>query len=309
MRAIATGASDVGLQREHNEDSFVVLKEYDLYVVADGMGGHRAGDVASKLATETISEFFKSTANDDVTWPFHFDTNLSEEENRLLTGIRVANRQIFERSARSREYHGMGTTVVGAMFSPRKGRMYIGHVGDSRCYRVRDSKIQQLTRDHSLINDYLLAMPDLTEEQRSELPKNVITRALGMQDQVVVDLQHDDPEPGDVYVLCSDGLSGMVTDEEILKIVRNSTDIRDACTQLITRANEHGGEDNITALLVQIERHPEAATEEMPAAVTEQLRAAHRDDEDKTTPDDEDEEEETDEPTSPGIGGSPPKKG
>ena len=309
MRAIATGASDVGLQREHNEDSFVVLKEYDLYVVADGMGGHRAGDVASKLATETISEFFKSTANDDVTWPFHFDTNLSEEENRLLTGIRVANRQIFERSARSREYHGMGTTVVGAMFSPRKGRMYIGHVGDSRCYRVRDGKIQQLTRDHSLINDYLLAMPDLTEEQRSELPKNVITRALGMQDQVVVDLQHDDPEPGDVYVLCSDGLSGMVTDEEILKIVRNSTDIRDACTQLITRANEHGGEDNITALLVQIERHPEAATKEMPAAVTEQLRAAHRDDEDKTTPDDEDEEEETDEPTSPGIGGSPPKKG
>ena len=136
MQAVAAGLSDVGLQREHNEDSFVVLKEYDLYVVADGMGGHRAGDVASRIATETISEFFRSTANEDVTWPFHFDTNLSEEENRLLTGIRVANRQIFERSTRSREYHGMGTTVVGAMFSPQKGRMYIGHVGDSRCYRV-----------------------------------------------------------------------------------------------------------------------------------------------------------------------------
>lgn len=253
MRAIAAGASDVGLQREHNEDSYVVLKEYDLFVVADGMGGHRAGDVASKLATETISEFFKSTANDDVTWPFHFDTNLSEEENRLLTGIRVANRQIFERSSRSREYHGMGTTVVGAMFSPRKGRMYIGHVGDSRCYRVRGGGIQQLTRDHSLINDYLLAMPDLTEEQRSELPKNVITRALGMQDQVVVDLQHDDPRPGDVYVLCSDGLSGMVTDEEILRIVADAADIREACSQLIARANEHGGEDNVTAVLIKIE--------------------------------------------------------
>jgi protein phosphatase len=265
MRAIAAGVSDVGLQREHNEDSFVVLKEYDLFVVADGMGGHRAGDVASKLATETISEFFKSTANDDVTWPFHFDTNLSEEENRLLTGIRVANRQIFERSTRSREYHGMGTTVVGAMFSPRKNRMYIGHVGDSRCYRVRDGAIQLLTRDHSLINDYLLAMPDLTEEQRSELPKNVITRALGMQDQVVVDIQHDDPRPGDVYCLCSDGLSGMVQDDEILKIVSSAADIGEACRNLIARANEHGGEDNITAVLIKIEEQVDAPTEEIPS--------------------------------------------
>src|SRR3984957_8680766 len=253
MRAVAAGMSDVGLQREHNEDSFVVLNEYDLFVVADGMGGHRAGDVASKIATETISEFFRTTANDDVTWPFHFDTNLSEEENRLLTGIRVANRQIFERSTRSREYHGMGTTVVGAMFSPRKKRMYIGHVGDSRCYRVRGGAIQLLTRDHSLINDYLLAMPDLTEEQRSELPKNVITRALGMQDQVVVDLQHDDPFPNDVYVLCSDGLSGMIPDEEIMKIVNSSPDIREGCKRLIARANESGGEDNITAVLIKIE--------------------------------------------------------
>jgi protein phosphatase len=209
--------------------------------------------VASKLATETISEFFRSTANEDVTWPFHFDTNLSEEENRLLTGIRVANRQIFERSSRSRECHGMGTTVVGAMFSPRKRRMYIGHVGDSRCYRVRNGQIQCLTRDHSLINDYLLAMPDLTEEQRSELPKNVITRALGMHDQVVVDLQHDDPRNGDVYVLCSDGLSGMVEDAEILELVKQSNDIGELCTALIAKANEHGGEDNVTAVVVKIE--------------------------------------------------------
>jgi protein phosphatase len=253
MRAVAAGLSDVGLQREHNEDSFVVLSEYDLFVVADGMGGHRAGDVASRIATETISEFFRTTANEDVTWPFHFDTNLSEEENRLLTGIRVANRQIFERSTRSREYHGMGTTVVGAMFSPKKQRMYIGHVGDSRCYRVRGGKIRQLTRDHSLINDYLLAMPDLTDEQKNELPKNVITRALGMQDQVVVDLQHDDPQPGDTYVLCSDGLSGMVSDDDIELIVASTEDVRAACTRLIERANERGGEDNITAVLIKIE--------------------------------------------------------
>jgi protein phosphatase len=253
LRALAAGMSDVGLQREHNEDSFVVLNEFDLFVVADGMGGHRAGDVASRIATETISEFFRSTANDDVTWPFHFDTNLSEEENRLLTGIRVANRQIFERSTRSREYHGMGTTVVGAMFSPRKQRMFIGHVGDSRCYRVRDGVIQLLTRDHSLVNDYLLAMPDLTEEQRNELPKNVITRALGMQDHVVVDLQHDEPRSGDAYVLCSDGLSGMVTDEEIQRIVRQGGDIRDICRSLIATANDRGGDDNITVVVIRIE--------------------------------------------------------
>src|SRR5450432_4107194 len=253
MRALAAGLSDVGLQREHNEDSFVVLKEYDLFVVADGMGGHRAGDVASRIATETISEFFRSTANEDVTWPFHFDTNLSEEENRLLTGIRVANRQIYERSTRSREYHGMGTTVVGAMFSPRKRRMYIGHVGDSRCYRVRSGAIQLLTRDHSLINDYLLAMPDLTDEQRSELPKNVITRALGMQDNVEVDLQSDECQPGDVYVLCSDGLSGMITDQEIAEVVAANTDLSEVCRRLITLANEHGGEDNITAVAVRVD--------------------------------------------------------
>lgn len=253
MRAAASGLSDVGLQREHNEDSFVVLSEYDLFVVADGMGGHRAGDVASRIATETISEFFKSTANEDVTWPFHFDANLSEEENRLLAGIRVANRQIFERSTRSRECHGMGTTVVGAMFSPRKKRMYVGHVGDSRCYRVRGQRIQLLTRDHSLVNDYLLAMPDLTEEQRSELPKNVITRALGMQDSVVVDLQHDDPKLGDIYVLCTDGLSGMVSDQEIEQIIGSTTDIREACRRLIARANEHGGEDNSTVVVIRIE--------------------------------------------------------
>jgi PPM family protein phosphatase len=256
MRAIASGLSDVGLQREHNEDSYVVLTEYDLFIVADGMGGHRAGDVASRLATDTIAEFFRSTASEDVTWPFHFDTSLSEEENRLLTGIRIANRQIFERSAKSRECRGMGTTVVGALFSPKKNRMYIGHVGDSRCYRIRRGELRQMTRDHSLINDYLLAMPDLTEEQKSELPKNVITRALGMQDQVMVDLQSDEPQSGDMYLLCSDGLSGMIADDEILDILMSTGDIGEGCRRLVARANEHGGEDNITAVLVRIDEGP-----------------------------------------------------
>jgi serine/threonine protein phosphatase PrpC len=253
MRAIASGLTDVGLQRDHNEDSYAVLSEYDLFIVADGMGGHRAGDVASRLATDSIADFFRSTAQEDATWPFHFDTSLSEDENRLVTGIRVANRRIYDRSIRSRDCAGMGTTVVGALYSRKKNRLFVGHVGDSRAYRVRNKQIQQLTRDHSLINDYLLAMPELTEEQRAELPKNVITRALGMQDSVAVDLVSDEPQLGDVYLLCSDGLSGMLTDEQILGVVAGSSDTNEICRQLIQRANEQGGEDNITALVIRFD--------------------------------------------------------
>ncbi len=257
MRALAAGISDVGLQRDHNEDSFAILKEHTLFIVADGMGGHRAGDVASRLATEAMVDFFRSTATDDFTWPFAFDARMSEEENRLLTGIRLANRQIIERSNRSRELSGMGTTVVSCLFSPKKKKMYIGHVGDSRAYRVRQGQIRQMTRDHSLVNDYLLAMPELTEEQKSELPKNVITRALGMQEQVAVDIQCDDAELGDCYVLCSDGLSGMIDDGEILSVIAGTPDLETACRKLVVMANEHGGEDNITALVVRIEPTPE----------------------------------------------------
>jgi len=276
MRAVAAGLTDVGLQRDHNEDSFAILQDHELYIVADGMGGHRAGDVASKLATEAIVDFFRATAAEDFTWPFHFDSRMSEEENRLLTGIKIANRQIVERSSRSRECHGMGTTVVGALFSGKKGKMYIGHVGDSRAYRVRGGEIQQMTRDHSLVNDYLLAMPELTDEQKSELPKNVITRALGMQEHVSVDLQGDDASVGDCYVLCSDGLSGMIEDAEILQIVSQASNIEEACRRLIAVANEHGGEDNITAVLVRIEAAPGgkqvSLSDTLPTPLTARLR-------------------------------------
>jgi serine/threonine protein phosphatase PrpC len=261
LRVTASGLTDVGMQREHNEDGYLVSSEHDLFIVADGMGGHRAGDVASRIAIETMGEFFDSMANEDVTWPYHFDTSLTEEENRLLTGIRIANRQIFERSIRSRDLQGMGTTMVGLLFSPRHARMYIGHVGDSRCYRVRHGEIRLLTRDHSLINDYLLAMPELTEEQKSELPKNVITRALGMQDHVVVDLQTDVPQPDDVYLLCSDGLSGMVADEDILDIIVSHRDPAEICAHLIARANDNGGEDNITAIVLRVDEDPRTRDE------------------------------------------------
>ena len=252
MNVVAAGLSDVGKQREHNEDSFCILPEYDLFIVADGMGGHRAGDVASKMATHTIASFFQATSKEDATWPFHFDPHLSVEENRLITGIKVANKRIFDASTRYREVHGMGTTVVGALFSKERERVYVAHVGDSRAYRVRDGQITQLTRDHSLINDYLLVMPDMTQEQRDELPKNVITRALGMQDSVVVDLVPEHPKVGDVYVLCSDGLSGMITDDEIRDAVVQNDELDAAAQAMIDHANENGGEDNITVVLLRV---------------------------------------------------------
>jgi PPM family protein phosphatase len=149
---------------------------------------------------------------------------------------------------------------VGALYSRKKNRLFVGHVGDSRAYRVRNTQIQQLTRDHSLINDYLLAMPELTEEQRAELPKNVITRALGIQDSVAVDLVSDEPQLGDVYLLCSDGLSGMLTDDQILGVVSSNPETFEACRRLIQKANENGGEDNITALVI---RFDELSTDDM----------------------------------------------
>lgn len=249
MNFIAAGLSDVGLQREHNEDSFCILPEHRLFIVADGMGGHRAGDVASKMATHSIASFFQATANEDATWPFSFDPHLSIDENRLVTGIKLANRKIFEASIKHREVHGMGTTVVGALFSKDKSKLYVAHVGDSRAYRIRGGEITQLTRDHSLLNDYLLVMPDMTEEQKDELPKNVITRALGMQDSVAVDMVPDEPQAGDVYVLCSDGLSGMIDDDELLRLVGEAgDDMEKAAHDLVAAANANGGEDNITVV-------------------------------------------------------------
>lgn len=268
MRAVAAGLTDVGLQRDHNEDSFSVVPQHDLFVVADGMGGHQAGDVASKLATQAITEFFETVATEDVTWPFSFDPSLSEEENRLVTGVRLANRQIVELGNSSSEHQGMGTTVVASLFSPRRARLYIAHVGDSRAYRIRNGEIEQITKDHSLVNDYLAAMPDMSEEQKSELPKNVITRALGMQEQVAVDVGSFDAQVGDLYLLCSDGLSGMIDDEELLQLSTASDDLVETCQRLVNTANEHGGEDNVTAVLIRVE---EVSMDEMRATIPDTL--------------------------------------
>ncbi len=250
----SAGLTDVGQEREHNEDSFGLMREFNLFLVADGMGGHRAGDVASRLAIDSVKEFFRMTEKEDITWPFHFDPNLSFAINRLVTAIQVANNKIFRGSLESNEHQGMGTTAVGIYFVDGMQTCHIAHVGDSRCYRLRGDKLELLTADHSLINDYLKAAPDLTEEQLSELPRNVITRALGMQDAVVVDVRTENPEKGDCYLLCSDGLNGMLTDDEIRDIIISERDNLDnVVAKLVARANENGGEDNVTAIVAEVQ--------------------------------------------------------
>ena len=253
MNFTAAGLSDVGLQREHNEDSFCIASEHRLFVVADGMGGHRAGDIASRMAVNEIKSFFDLASVDDDSWPPAGGGELTADQARLVSAVKLANQRIFQASVGNRSVQGMGTTLVGAMFNRRDRTIHIAHVGDSRAYRVRRGELAQLTRDHSLLNDYLLVMPNLTDAQKERLPSNVITRALGMQDAVAVDVGLDEVEPGDVYVLCSDGLNGMVGDERILEIIECAAgDIEWAAKALVSEANQNGGEDNITVVLVHI---------------------------------------------------------
>lgn len=261
MQTRFAGMTDTGLLREHNEDSLLLLPEYGIVAVADGMGGHRSGDVASQLAVATLSDFFQIVVGRDGTWPFPADPNLSDEENYVITGLRLANRRIFDRSLRTITDFGMGTTVVAAMFTRNADKMTVGHVGDSRCYRVRGPDIVQLTRDHSLISDARHMAPWMTEQEVRQLPPNVITRALGIREDVVVDTLTEETSLGDVYLLCSDGLSGLVSDEQIHDIVTKEPTLDDACRSLIDRANFFGGTDNITAVLVRIEEgdHPPSA--------------------------------------------------
>jgi PPM family protein phosphatase len=250
LRIEVAGETNVGMKRNHNEDNFSIIEEAGLYVVADGMGGHASGEVASGMAVEALKEFFASTAEDpERTWPYKMDRSKGYEENRLITGIKLANLRIFESAQRDSKQRGMGTTIV-TLFAVEDG-VYVGHVGDSRVYRVRDKKIELLTEDHSLLNDYI-KMKRLTPEEIANFPhKNVIVRALGMKDVVKVDTRFETPRENDIYLLCSDGLSGPVTDEQILEICSQGDPLKQMASQLIVKANENGGPDNVTVVLLR----------------------------------------------------------
>ncbi len=241
------------MKRNHNEDNLLLLPEERVFVVADGMGGHSSGEIASKIAVDEVGEFFRMTSQDqDITWPYKMDKQKNYDENRLAVAVKLANQRIYEKASAETKFKGMGTTIVTVYFA-KDNEVVIGHVGDSRVYFFRDGQLRQITEDHSLLNDYLKAKK-LTPEEIENFPhKNVIVRALGMKDNVVVDVNRVEPKPGDIFLLCSDGLSGMVTDEQIQTVLQNTKDLDKACAMLIDSANANGGNDNVTAVLARFE--------------------------------------------------------
>lgn len=254
MRLSHSGTSDVGRKRTHNEDAYLLLPEENLFCVADGMGGHASGEVAARIAVEEMAEFFRITGRDDeATWPYKMDPARGYDENRLVTGVKLANLRIFERAGSDPRLRGMGTTMVAASFPRGGGEVLVGHVGDSRAYLFRRGTLRQLTEDHSLLNDYRKSRA-LTPEEIEAFPhKNVIVRALGMKEAVEVDVVREAIAEGDLILLCSDGLSGMVPDARIAEIVRGHPgDLRLAAQVLVDAANEAGGQDNVTCVLVQV---------------------------------------------------------
>jgi serine/threonine protein phosphatase PrpC len=227
--------TDPGRKRRRNEDSFLVDPPF--FAVADGMGGAQAGEVASRLAAAAFREFHEA----DELGP----------EQRLEAIIQEANRRIFERSQEDTGLSGMGTTITAALLGD--DAIAIGHVGDSRAYLIRDEALEQLTQDHSLVAD-LIRSGRLTPEEAEEHPqRSVITRALGTDADVDVDTFLVDAKPGDVFLICSDGLTSMVSEEEILKRLGEAEGLEQATKALIKAANKRGGEDNITVILFRVE--------------------------------------------------------
>jgi serine/threonine protein phosphatase PrpC len=253
LRISADAQSDVGRKRKGNEDALCLNDEQRLYVVADGMGGHAAGEVASRVAVDAIAEFVELTGgNQEITWPFGLDDTISYEGNRLKTAVRHANTRVIEATRESAEYEGMATTVAAVLVDGDIANL--AHVGDSRIYLWNGEKVEQLTRDHSWVNEQIENGAISPEQARSHPLRNVVTRALGGRADLVVDIQARRMAPGHMLLLCSDGLTTMIPDDGIARILRESDgDVARATTALVSEANERGGEDNITVVLLKFE--------------------------------------------------------
>ncbi len=253
---IESGArSDVGKVRKNNEDNFRAEPALELFVLSDGMGGQASGEIASALAVETVVDYCRAAASDGAS-EFHGDPTpgLSDRTNRLASAIRLANDKIFESGAGDPARKGMGATIVACWISDR--RLSLAHVGDSRVYLLRSGSFEQLTADHSLVAD--LVRSGVLTPQQAEVSEqqSILTRALGTQPEVDVDADEQMLLAGDVLLLCSDGLSRTVTNPEIASALETNPDPQKAADRLIELANENGGEDNITAIVVRVTPEP-----------------------------------------------------
>jgi serine/threonine protein phosphatase PrpC len=252
----AEGQSDGGRVRRRNEDSFLVVQERSLYVVADGMGGYAGGDVASALAVETVATAFEANTFEGK---IEAAQTIPRRGHEMACAIQMANQAILARVVREPALAQMGTTIVAARFSPNRQRVYIGHVGDSRCYRLRGGTMKQLTTDHTFLG---LGLKGAGAQQ--------LYQAIGINRRITIDVVVDKPRPGDLYLLCTDGLTKMATVDQIRDVIVAEPDLETAVYGLIELANDKGGKDNVTVILVKVlERRASSARLTAAERVTE----------------------------------------
>jgi len=251
MRVVAAGRTEVGCVRKHNEDNFLVDPELGLFVVADGLGGHAAGEVASQIVVDKVGQFITHTVEPDHTWPVDYDPSLPFDGNRLKAALLLADQGILNDIRTNPERESMGSTVVACLVNGET--VTLVHVGDSRAYLLNKDGIQQVTQDHSWVAEQVANGILTPEEARRHPFRNVITQALGNGGDLDISVRELRVAELDRILLCSDGLSGMVQDEEIWNIVQNSTDMEEAAGSLISKAMANGGEDNITVVIVAFE--------------------------------------------------------
>ncbi|HSA58537.1 MAG TPA: Stp1/IreP family PP2C-type Ser/Thr phosphatase [bacterium] len=250
MKIECYGLTDVGKKREKNEDSLLVNADLGVFMVADGMGGHLGGEFASKIAVKTVEETLQKLLSDPestIATDHVFDR--SDPGELLKYAIRVASQRIYDEACRNTNLRGMGTTAVVLFLQDGKG--FIAHVGDSRAYLIRDGAIRQLTADHSLVAEQLRAGFITEDELKHHKFKNIITRSVGFQNEVEIDLLIRDLEVGDRFLLCSDGLTNLVEDTDLHKVVLKSAP-KEACRKLIDLANKRGGDDNVTVVIANV---------------------------------------------------------
>ncbi|BDU72465.1 Stp1/IreP family PP2C-type Ser/Thr phosphatase [Mesoterricola silvestris] len=248
MRVVAAGRTEVGCVRKHNEDNFLMEPDLGLFVVADGLGGHAAGEVASQIVVEKIGQFITHTVERDRTWPVEYDTALPYDGNRLKAALLLADQSILNDIRANPERESMGSTVVACLVNGET--VTLVHVGDSRAYLLNAEGIQQVTRDHSWVAEQVANGILTPDEARRHPFRNVITQALGNGGELDISVREIQAKELDRILLCSDGLSGMIQDQEIWEIVQSAPDMDEAAGRLIAKAMGNGGEDNITVVII-----------------------------------------------------------